>query len=138
SGGRAGRHRHVAAVARPPATATVAGVVRGGRDGMNCPDVRGLLQPYSDDELDLVRHVQVEEHLAGCAGCAQQEKNLRSLRAALSAPALRYQAPAALRERFARPAALVSYRRRRLLLRTAAIAAGVLLLIGAVVMVARL
>jgi anti-sigma factor RsiW len=44
---------------------------------VDCRDVRDLLHPYSDGELDLVRHVQVEQHLAGCAGCADGERALR-------------------------------------------------------------
>jgi len=68
---------------------------------MNCHDVRPLLHPYGDKELDVVRHVAIEEHLKGCRECAEQEQNLRSLRVALSAPALYYRAPAALSTRLA-------------------------------------
>ena len=66
---------------------------------MKCRDVQHLLHPYSDGELDLVRHVEIEEHLTECAECAEQEKNLRSLRAAISSPSLYHRAPAALRTR---------------------------------------
>ena len=93
------RHGHVPAFARSSATSTAAGVLLGGRGDMNCRDVLHLLHPYSDGELDLVRHVEIEEHLTECADCAEQEKHLRSLRAALSSPSLYYRAPAALRAR---------------------------------------
>src|ERR1700722_7115176 len=98
---------------------------------MNCRDVHNLLPPYSDGELDLVRHVEIEEHLSECANCAEQEKNLRSLRAVLSSPALYYRAPAALRTRIQRATPMLTRGKRRSSLRLAAIAAGILLLIGA-------
>jgi anti-sigma factor RsiW len=66
---------------------------------MNCHDVEGLLDPYFDQELDLMRSVEVEQHLKSCEQCSARETNLRSLRSALSAPALRYQAPSSLRDR---------------------------------------
>ena len=98
---------------------------------MNCRDVQHLLHPYSDGELDLVRHVQIEEHLAECAPCAEQEKNLRSLRAVVSSPSLYHRAPAALRSRIQLAIPQAARGRRRSPLRLAAIAAGILLLIGA-------
>ena len=96
---------------------------------MNCPEVRRLLHPYSDGELDLVRHLEIEEHLAECSGCAEQEKHLRSLRAAVSVPSLYGNAPTSLASQvqFVAPAAI---RRPRPSLPWAAIAAAVLLLIG--------
>jgi len=97
---------------------------------MNCRDVSGMLHFFSDGELDLVRHVQIEEHLAECAACAEREKHLRTLRAAISSPSLYYRAPAALRARVQLATVPVTRQRRRLPGRLAAIAAGVLLLIG--------
>ncbi len=97
---------------------------------MNCPDVQRLLQPYSDGELDLVRHLQIEEHLAECTACSEQENQLRLLRAALSAPSLYHRASAALRTRVQLATPQGTPRRRRPLVRLAAIAAGILLLIG--------
>lgn len=97
---------------------------------MNCKDVRRLLQSYSDSELDLVRHVEMEEHLRSCAECAEQEKNLKSLRSALSSSSQYYHAPAALRARIQLANPLVVNNPRRPMMRLAAIAAGVLFLIG--------
>ena len=81
------------------ATSTAAGVLPGGGGDMKCRDVQHLLHPYFDGELDLVRHVEIEEHLAECAECGERADNLRSLRAALSSPSLYHRAPASLRAR---------------------------------------
>ena len=98
---------------------------------MKCQDVRHLLHPYSDGELDLVRHVQIEAHLSKCEECAEQEKHLRSLRAAISSPSLYYRTPAALRARLQRATLSASRGQRRSPVRMVAAAAGVLFLIGA-------
>jgi anti-sigma factor RsiW len=66
---------------------------------MICQDVQNLLHPYSDGELDLVRNLEIEQHLGTCPACADQEKSLRSLRELLSSPSLYHAAPAALRAR---------------------------------------
>jgi anti-sigma factor RsiW len=97
---------------------------------MKCRDVQPLLHPYADGELDLVRHVEIEEHLTECAACGAQVKHLRSLRAALSSPSLYHRAPAALRSRVQLAAPPATRGRRQSSLRLAAIAAGALLLIG--------
>jgi anti-sigma factor RsiW len=90
-----------------------------------------LLNPYVDGELDLVRHVEIESHLTGCTGCAEQEKRLRALRSAISSRSMYYRAPAGLRARLqplapAEPLA----RRRPSGLQLASIAAAILLLLG--------
>jgi anti-sigma factor RsiW len=103
---------------------------------MNCQDVQNLLHPYSDGELDLVRNLEIEQHLSTCPACAEQEKSLRSLRAVLSAPSLYYAAPAALRTRLQlEPASSVPVVERQRFARSAnwmwaTIAAGILLLVG--------
>jgi anti-sigma factor RsiW len=98
---------------------------------MKCQEVKHLLQPFSDGELDLVRHVEIDQHLAECAECAEQEKHLRSLRAAISSPSMYHRAPAALRARIQLGTPPAARGRRRSALRFAAAAAGILLLIGA-------
>lgn len=100
---------------------------------MTCRGVRDLLHPFSDGELDLVRHVEVETHLAGCAECGERADRLRSLRAALSDPDLYYQAPPALRGRVRVATFQDSAARegRRSWARRVAIGAGVLMLVGA-------
>jgi len=98
---------------------------------MTCQDVLQLLHPYSDGELDLVRQIEIEEHLVGCADCAEQEKRLRSLRAAIASPLLYHRAPAALRSRIPFATPPVTRVQGRSSVHIAAIAAGVLLLVGA-------
>ncbi|MDB5309016.1 MAG: anti-sigma factor [Gemmataceae bacterium] len=68
---------------------------------MDCRDVQNLLHPYSDGELDLVRHLQIEHHLAECAACAEHQLGLRRLREALASAPLYHHAPDALRARLA-------------------------------------
>jgi anti-sigma factor RsiW len=66
---------------------------------VTCDETRDLLSPYADGELDLVRAVEVERHLAGCPACAAALQGLRSLSARLADPALYHQPPAALAKR---------------------------------------
>jgi anti-sigma factor RsiW len=47
---------------------------------MNCEDARRLIGPYSDGELDLVRSLEMEEHLRGCDSCVSARENLQALR----------------------------------------------------------
>jgi anti-sigma factor RsiW len=97
---------------------------------MTCRDVLSLLNPYADGELDLVRQIEIEKHLTECAECAKQEEHLRSLRVVLASPSLYYRAPTALHSRVQLSAPTVRFKRRRSWARQAAIAAGVLLLLG--------
>jgi anti-sigma factor RsiW len=64
---------------------------------LECRDVRNLLHPFVDGELDLVRHLQIEHHLADCSECSDGEQGVRRVREALAAPALRYRVPDSLR-----------------------------------------
>ncbi|HWC17260.1 MAG TPA: anti-sigma factor [Terriglobales bacterium] len=59
---------------------------------------RDLLHAYIDDELDLVRSMELEDHLTECADCVQQVESYRALREAITSE-LRYKAPADLRSR---------------------------------------
>lgn len=100
---------------------------------MNCQDVLSLLHPYCDGELDLVRHLQIEQHLAECASCAEQEQHLQSLRTALASPSLYHRAPDSLRallQSTATTPAQTNARRGRSARQRATMAASVLLLIG--------
>jgi anti-sigma factor RsiW len=63
---------------------------------MNCDDARRLIAAYSDGELDLVRSLEVEEHLRGCDSCASARENLRALKEA--AHSAYFPSPAGLRE----------------------------------------
>ena len=63
---------------------------------MNCEDARRLIAAYSDGELDLVRSLEMEEHLRGCGSCASARENLQALTQA--AHSAYFHAPAGLRE----------------------------------------
>jgi anti-sigma factor RsiW len=66
---------------------------------MNCNELKLLLDGYSDGELDLVEHGQVEMHVGDCSACRDiYQKNI-SLRNALAHESFYYRAPAHLRER---------------------------------------
>jgi anti-sigma factor RsiW len=58
-----------------------------------------LLDAYLDGELDLVRSLEVEHHLAGCSACAAEEAGLRTLQAAVRMAPLRHSPPQALEDR---------------------------------------
>ncbi len=66
---------------------------------MTCEETRILVHALIDGELDAGHARDVEAHVAGCPGCAAQLRDYRAMRQALAAPALRHQAPAALRAR---------------------------------------
>lgn len=111
---------------------------------MNCSNVQDLLHPFTDGELDVVRHVEFEEHLKQCESCATEVRQLQSLRETIATASLGYRAPAALRGKIrsetVAPLAATTGRgadptssnreRRRSAFQFAAIAAGLLLLIG--------
>jgi anti-sigma factor RsiW len=63
---------------------------------MNCDEARRLIAAYNDGELDLVRSLEVEEHLGSCGVCAAARENMRTLKQA--ARSAYFQAPDGLRE----------------------------------------
>jgi anti-sigma factor RsiW len=89
------------------------------------------LHPYSDGELDLVRHLQIEHHLAECAACAERQLGLRLVRDAVASAPLYHRAPDSLRRRLAgrprhRPAVAFAAAAGIVLLAGAALTAGFL------------
>lgn len=66
---------------------------------MNCRETRDLIHGYIDGELDLVKSIEVEEHLVDCAACAQMAKQIRSLRSTVGNSALRFNPPANFEKR---------------------------------------
>ena len=66
---------------------------------MNCQDTRNLIHGYMDGELDLVKSLEVEQHLRECADCARMYQNQMALRTAVQDGALYYPAPASLQKR---------------------------------------
>src|SRR5882724_12922862 len=66
---------------------------------MNCKETQELRHAYADGELDLVRNVEIETHIAGCDACAQDYKTLRTLRSTINSSDLYFKAPPGLRNR---------------------------------------
>jgi anti-sigma factor RsiW len=64
-----------------------------------CDDNARLLHAYVDGELDLVRSLEIEEHLHTCADCAQELRSHQTLRKAFRSAALYERAPKALAAR---------------------------------------
>ena len=63
---------------------------------------RNLLHAYIDDELDLVRSMELEQHLAECADCAQQVESFRALRSTVASKDLCYRVSNEFRARVMR------------------------------------
>ena len=66
---------------------------------MDCETARPLLEADGDGELDLVRHLEIEGHLRGCAGCAAIAAEMEARRGALREALPRLRAPMRLVER---------------------------------------
>jgi anti-sigma factor RsiW len=81
---------------------------------VNCSELRTLLDAYMDGELDLVRQVEIEQHLRTCDGCSQIHQAQMALRSALQSDELYFRAPPGL-ERRIRTAAQRPERKSRLL-----------------------
>jgi len=64
-----------------------------------CKDNALLLHAYSDGELDLVRSIEIEEHVKTCASCAQELRERRTLRKGIRSAHLYHHAPESLRAR---------------------------------------
>jgi anti-sigma factor RsiW len=71
---------------------------------VTCSEFQTFLHGYIDSELDLVRHVEIEDHLRTCGGCSRTYRAQLALRSALKADELYFWAPARL-ERQVRTAA---------------------------------
>lgn len=61
---------------------------------MSCQETRELIHGYLDGEVDLVKSMEIEEHLRDCHACTQTHKGIRSLRSAIGGSALRFEPPA--------------------------------------------
>ena len=72
---------------------------------MACADKVLLLHAYVDGELDLVRSLEIEEHLKACPACTEELAGHRSLRSSLQSGDLYQRAPQALKDRI-RPTAV--------------------------------
>jgi anti-sigma factor RsiW len=66
---------------------------------LNCQEADKLIHLHLDGELDLVRTLDIEAHLKDCQSCSHTYNELRSLHSAVSSTAVRFEPPAALRNR---------------------------------------
>jgi anti-sigma factor RsiW len=66
---------------------------------MSCAQPRELIHAHLDGELDVVRSLEMEEHLRECATCADAYEAQRRLRSELSVRELSFKAPPSLHKR---------------------------------------
>lgn len=66
---------------------------------MACENKTQLIQAYFDGELDLVRSVELEEHLKSCEQCAQELQSQKALRKSLIGASLYEEASDGLKAR---------------------------------------
>jgi anti-sigma factor RsiW len=66
---------------------------------VSCQETQDLIHGYIDGELDLVRSLEIERHIEGCASCSQAYQTQQDLKRALQAVPLRFTAPPDLRRR---------------------------------------
>jgi len=64
---------------------------------VDCKETQELLSGYFDHELDLMRSVEVENHLQECVACSEKLKVYQELSNTAGDPSLYYKAPANLR-----------------------------------------
>src|SRR5262245_39060732 len=70
-----------------------------GRSNVHCQETQALLNGYVDGELDVVRSVEVEQHLQDCQACTHVYKNHQALRSAITGGELYFRPPAHLHKR---------------------------------------
>jgi anti-sigma factor RsiW len=66
---------------------------------MNCREIQELKHAYADGELDLLRSLEIEQHLNGCGACSHAYQNVNELSGVLKTAGLYFTAPADLKER---------------------------------------
>ncbi|SRR5258706_7317513 len=65
---------------------------------MTCKEAFNFVDSYMDHELDLVRQLEVEQHLKECASCSRAYAERRSLQAAIKTAPLYFEVPAGLKQ----------------------------------------
>jgi anti-sigma factor RsiW len=67
---------------------------------VSCGEKAGWqLEAYADDQLDLVRSMEMERHISGCEDCSEAVKSHRALQSALRDASLRFETPKRLEGR---------------------------------------
>ncbi len=69
---------------------------------MNCQQFTELLHAHLDQELDVVRSLEADQHLKACPACAQRYQEQQALRKVIAGRSLYFDAPPALRQRLRR------------------------------------
>lgn len=69
---------------------------------MSCQDTQNLMHGYVDGELDLMRNLEIEQHLQGCSACTLSHQNNQALKSAISNGSLYFKAPVHLQKRVRR------------------------------------
>ena len=62
---------------------------------MTHEEIRELIHPYVDGELDVANGREIERHLGGCDDCRRLEQRVRTLRTTLRKSLPSYSAPTA-------------------------------------------
>src|SRR5260370_12961283 len=65
---------------------------------MTCKEALNFVDSYIDHELDLVRQLEIEQHLKECSSCSRAYAERRSLEVAIKAAPLYFEAPAGLEQ----------------------------------------
>jgi anti-sigma factor RsiW len=68
-----------------------------------CAETQTLIHGYVDGELDLMKCLEIEQHLEACPACAQAHASLQAVRAAVQNSSLYFQAPPGLAKRVQSP-----------------------------------
>jgi anti-sigma factor RsiW len=63
---------------------------------LTCAETQTLIHGYFDGELDLIRCLEIEQHLEACPTCARLHASLHSVRAAVQNSSLYFQSPSGL------------------------------------------
>jgi anti-sigma factor RsiW len=66
---------------------------------LKCPEIQTLVHGYVDGELDLMKSLEIEQHIQACPACAQAHANLQAVRSAVQNSSLYFQTPPALGKR---------------------------------------
>ena len=66
---------------------------------MNCHEAQNLVHAYVDNQLDLVKTLEFENHLRDCRQCAAVHRNIVALRSSIRDGSLYFRAPPSLEQR---------------------------------------
>jgi anti-sigma factor RsiW len=66
---------------------------------VNCQETQTLIHGYLDGELDLMKSLEIEQHLQECSACARAHTSFQALRAAIKDSSLYLRPPAKMLKR---------------------------------------